>query len=203
MSESKKVKILVIVSLILVISFAVEGYRGDPRFKYNEEGKRIYEVGVHKERCRSPLDAIFGRRPRGRPYVVMTKSYLKNLGTGVATYFADGTFDDYPENPNDMELAVEKLRLKHLRGTDKEMPYDWSFPDTWDEFNKSEVPFIFVRSPGEEYEGSANKVIFIIKEGYGALKGYYHAVYEDAHVDTISREEAEKLWKKVLRGNDK
>ena len=84
------------------------------------------------------------------------------------------------------------MYLHHLKDTDKEMPVDWDFPDTWEKFNKSESPFLFVRGVGEEFTGSDEKVIFIIKEGYELREGLVYAVFEDCHVDIVPGDKAKK-----------
>ena len=47
--------------------------------------------------------------------------------------------------------------------------------------------------------GSSITPVFIEKDGFQASKITFVAVFEDAHVETINREQAEKYWKKAIK----
>ena len=160
--------------------------------EYNSEGKLIWKPGTPE---RPSISEYLGLESRcGCTRNTYLKSDLKNLGTCTAAYFAFGDFSVYPENPNKMEFSAELFNSRHLRSSDKALPEDWKVPNTWKEFNNSKAPFLFVRKPGEEFEGSETKIIFITKKDHQFYKNLHLAVYEDAHVDQLTEKEAEKFW---------
>ena len=100
-----------------------------------------------------------------------------------------------------MELMPQLFEQRHLRNTDKELTGDWSvMPESWKKFNESGVPFLFIRKPGEEFLGDSKAVLFIEKDGYNCVKDFFCTVFEDCHVEMLTRDEAEKYWEKVENG---
>ena len=64
---------------------------------YNEQGKRVYVPRPDPKPKKSFGEIIGLYRVRHHSRSSRVKSNLKCLGTGVATYFACGTYDVYPD----------------------------------------------------------------------------------------------------------
>ena len=114
------------------------------------------------------MDAIKTARTRAKLAVV--KSNLKNIGTAIATYFADGTFINYPEKFEDLEIPEEILTYEH--------------PETGKQHK-----FLFLKLKGFSFQGSSQYITAITDV---KIMGKYWAVFEDAHVDSLSDEDFEK-----------
>lgn len=191
-------KYLLIVMASLFIGFLIGAMMMKTEKKLDSA---IYIPGEYKVQ-RSAMEILGLARVRRNSKVAKEKSYLKQLGTTVAMYYTDGGSTAYPENLQNFDFDISLFRPRHLRGKYIELPENWKLPNNWESYNQSNTPFIFVRSPEDNYKGSAKVPMFITRNGYQAGKGLYQLVYEDGHVSTVSKDEAIKLWKKAGVWND-
>ena len=74
---------------------------------------------------------------------------------------------------------------------------DWEMPDNWQDFNQSRAAYAFLRSPQDQYKGDSNTPMFIIKPNFSRNPYCRQTVFEDGHVECVSKKEAIKLWKKA------
>lgn len=145
-----------------------------------------------------PILSYLVPQPRRCGHPVWTiQNNLKTLGQIVVVYYTDGVNDRFPYDPNTFEIDLNILKFRHLRGTDKALPEDWQIPDNWHDFNQSNSPYAFTASIDETYLGDPQKPLFIIKPEFKPHENCRMAVFEDGHVECISKEEAIKLWKKA------
>ena len=128
------------------------------------------------------------------------KVHFEILGTQIVNYFDNDALATYPENPNDMELAIDLFSYSYL-AKNKNLPVGWVLLDKWDEFN-SKAPLVFLRKPGEKYEGSATKPVFIIKDGF-QTRNENVIVFEDGHVETLTKAQAQVYWDEAFRAQSK
>ncbi len=184
-----------VITVVLIIFFAVL-YERYASGKYNREGERIYVVG---EVDRPTLLERLGIEPREKSRNITVKNQLKNIGTEVAVYFSDKLTGTYPENPQEFKLDKDNFYLRYLQRTDKELSKDWQIPDSWEKLNNSSSPFLFVGKAGEKYTGSAEKPVFIIKNGYQTQLDLFDVVFEDGHVEYLKLGDAEKYWQLAPR----
>ena len=112
-------------------------------------------------------------------------------------YYGEVGKDLYPDNPQKLGFSAEKMKLDYLTKTDKELPEDWQCPETWEEFNKSDAPILFLRSPKETYFGKNDIPVFITKPTHRAIKWTVCVTYEDGRIEAISLKEASKLLKEA------
>jgi hypothetical protein len=126
------------------------------------------------------------------------KSDLKIIGTTMLFYFLDDDSPNYPNNPQYMDFSSTIFMAHHLYGKDKALPKNWQMPESWEKLNDSGTPYIFCISPGAEYTGSATTPICIVRDGYQVYLDNFPVVYEDGHVATLNREQAQKIWKKSI-----
>ncbi|MCH2208450.1 MAG: hypothetical protein MK132_21625 [Lentisphaerales bacterium] len=175
--------IVIFITLVLIIRPEDPYPEKHPHFKTPYNYPILRYIFPHARRCGHPIQRI--------------KSNLKSLGQYTAMYYTDGVKTQFPVNPNDFEIDIIILRLRHLNGTEKALPENWQIPNNWHDFNQSKSPFAFVRSFKENYTGDPLKPLFIIKPGYQPHLHCRMTVFEDGHVKCISKEEAIKLWIKA------
>ena len=117
---------------------------------------------------------------RGKVKAAKLKSRLKQIGTTVAMYYADGDSKKFPQSPALFDID------QSLTYTDK--------TNTWQEMNLNS-PYFFFHNQSHEYKGSANvplatnwEPVLINKKEH-----YYAVVFEDGHVEFRNKEEHSKL----------
>ena len=157
-------------------------------------GPRKYVVGVHKRP--NPILSYFVRQGVVA-FIAKNMSRFKQIGTQVNIYFETKEEKVYPVNPQDLGIPSFLFGNKHLNGTDKEFPEDWDIPNSWETFNTEPIPYIFVQEAGKKFIGSSKEVMFINKEGYEPYKDIITAVFEDGHVENLTRKQATFWWNKV------
>ena len=124
--------------------------------------------------------AAFVTPPRKHTYrkLAKVKSRLKQIGTTVAMYYADGASNKYPANPSLFEIDESFIYTKET--------------SNWLDLSLNS-PYLFLPNEGDEYTGSADKPLAINWEHFN-IPPYYQVVWEDGHVSSVSKEEAEKLF---------
>jgi hypothetical protein len=169
---------------------------------------RTYVPGDHPRYDLGPLDYFSSSSVQyGTSYESIEKSQLVILARETATYFSDGVAVNYPKEPIDLltdnTLSDQEIRsffiANHLNGTDKELAKTWQLPDTWEEFNRSEAPYLFLRSSADSYSGSGDTPLFIVKDGYQSYPDLYAVAFEDGHVSTVDRTAAILIWKTAIK----
>lgn len=111
---------------------------------------------------RSPDSPLFKAK------TARVKSYLKQIGTTYAMYFADSVTLKIP-TPQAVEVDSSIMTYEHP-ATDKKHK------------------FLFIQ-PGYEYSGAANLLLAVTDK---PIDGRYLACFEDGHVETITKKEFEK-----------
>ena len=188
--------------LIVIVSLIVGLFAGNKMTKVEQElDPRVYVPREYKVQ-RGVMEILGLARVRRHSKAAREKSNLKQLGTTVAMYYTDGGSTAYPENPQSFDFDTSLFRPRHLSGTYIELPEDWKCPSSWEAFNQSLSPYVFVRSIQDGYAGASNVPMFIVRNGFQALPNMFQLVYEDGHVSTVSKDEAIKLWKKAGVWND-
>ncbi|MCM8534632.1 MAG: hypothetical protein NE334_01710 [Lentisphaeraceae bacterium] len=157
---------------------------------------KVYQPTQYRPRHQNSLGCSGGYRSRKNP-LAREKSRLKQLGTTVAIYFSDETPATYPKGPLEFDIDTSLFFPRHLKGKYIRLANSWHVPDNWQAFNHSNAPYVFLLKEGEEYTGSADVPLFIVRDGYQAYPGLYSVVYEDGHVMSVKRDEAIELWKKA------
>ena len=187
-----KKKILILSSTLIILASLFFNPKQEPKdlFVYTPE-KRVYRKSFMEW-----IGLVPSRSHHHTFYRL--KSDLKIIGTTVAVYFADGDKLNYPENPQNMEFDSTRFMARHLDGKDKALPKNWQMPESWRKLNDSGIPYIFCIAPGAEYTGSATTPICIVRDGYQVYPDNFPVVYEDGHVATLNREQAQKIWQESI-----
>lgn len=196
METKKFISIIFILHILAFLCYgAASSYYDDEYYK---------EIHPHyKVRKRNIISDFFLPRVRncGNP-IYKEASYLKQLGTTTAMYFIDGTTSKYPSNPQ--ELDIDPSILETRKNEPKlQLHDDWEAPDNWQDFNTSNAAYAFLRTPGETYTGSSLTPLFIIKPNYRYNPNCRQVVFEDGHLECVSKEDTIALWKKAGVWNDK
>ena len=191
-------KMLIVLSLfalipIILITLSAEE---DEIVEYNSEGQIIFRPKEYRP-SRKNFMQLIGMEPvpRGRWKMMKVKHKLNSLGAAFWRKSEDTPNFIYPANPNEILDNNILFFLSHLTGTNKGLSEDWVLPDTWDKLNESNSPFLFLGKAGGVYSESATIPLFIIKNGYQPYPDMFAVVFEDGHVETIDREQADKYWK--------
>ena len=195
---AKKMKYFVIILFSVFTGFCMGHVLTKKEQKLDS---KVYVPGMYRTQ-KSFMEVLGFGRTRGRSKISREKSYLKQLGTTVAMYYDDGDSTKYPENPNEYDIDLSLFCPPHLQGKYIGLPKDWKVPDSWEAFNQSNSPFVFIGNSNGHYTGSSDTPLFITRYGYQAGKDFYQLVYEDGHVSSISKASAIELWKKAGVWND-
>ncbi len=132
---------------------------------------------------------------KGRPVITEIKNDLKQIGTIVGMYYSDKPDNYYyPENPQRFEFDLTLLSSAYIKNSKKALPANWIIPNTWEEFNKSNSPFLFLRQAGEKYTEDANTPLFMLKKEFRPpmLENATLVLFEDGHVEHVKEEDFHK-----------
>lgn len=195
---AKKMKYFVIILFSVFTGFCMGHVLTKKEQKLDS---KVYVPGMYRTQ-KSFMEVLGFGRTRGRSIISREKSRLKQIGTTIAMYFSDGGSTKYPENPQEFDIDVSLFYPSHLRGKYIELPKGWQIPDSWNAFNNSNSPYVFLRSPEDNYTGSSDIPLFITRYGYQAGEDFHQIVYEDGHVSKVSFSDAKELWKKAGIWND-
>jgi hypothetical protein len=108
---------------------------------------------------------------------------MKQLATVVAIYYSDGDNLSYPKKPALFKFDSSLIKIGNS--------------PSWESFNKTESPYLFVPRENDVYEGKNDKILFIEKEKMSIQKENFIAVYEDGHVERLKYEQAKVIWEET------
>jgi hypothetical protein len=180
-----------IICLVIFISFPIIAFHISNAPLHNhpkyDNGQRSIEYHFSN---------MLGRRYRSHPSR-REKSRLKEISTTSYLYFSDMQKERYPGNPQDIDFDTSLFYFWHLKDTSKHLPITWKIPNTWEKLNQENTPIAFLIKPSQKFTGATKVPIAIIKKRFLSNNQVIWVTYEDGHVDSVSEEEAIKLWKKA------
>ena len=123
---------------------------------------------------------------REKAKMANSKSNLKNMGTSVAAFFADGVSTNFPKDYKKMQF--DRMIFSH--------PLD-SKPVDLDEVFKGNRSYVPVYKAGAAYEGSSTKPLFMERPGFWKTTNLVYVVFEDGHVEGFRGATVEAVLKDI------